>query len=69
MDITIIMGPGHVATLMICQYCTMQAAKAVNNDSRYVLLVCHVPTESASGIVGRSGTTGITSTCGSTIVP
>jgi len=47
----------------------MQAAKAVNNDSRYVLLVCHVPTESASGIVGRSGTTGIASTCGSTIVP
>lgn len=56
-DITIIMGPDHVATLMIGLYCTIQPAKAADNDSPFELLVCHVPTESTSGIVGRGGTT------------
>jgi hypothetical protein len=64
-DITIIRGPNQVATLMIYQYGTMQAAKAVAGDSQFVLLVCHVPTESARGVISR-GSTASCITCGVT---
>ena len=54
---------------MIRQGCTIQAAKAEQNDSQRLLLVCHVPAESTSGIVGRSGGTTTSSSCVHIVVP